>query len=142
MSGWSSCGWWRRSPPTAMSSGRRRAVALRSGRSGLVLHAGRVDRAVAVRVLGRSEVLLVVVLGVPVVAEWRDLSRDLAVPLRGHRVLVLLAGRLGRRLLLRRRRVDERSVLRAHVVALAHPLRRVVALPEDLEQVLERHLEI
>src|SRR5439155_3896451 len=41
------------------------------------LHAGRVDRAVAVRVL--REVLLVVVLGVVERAGRRDLGRDLAV---------------------------------------------------------------
>src|SRR6185295_881699 len=30
--------------------------------------------------------------------------------------------------------IDARAILRADVVALAHPLRRIVALPEDLQE--------
>ncbi len=46
---------------------------------------------------------------------------------------------LRRGTLLVRERVDRRTVLGADVVTLAHPLRRVVRLPEDLQQVLEAH---
>src|SRR5581483_6616455 len=45
-------------------------------------------------------------------------------------------GGLGRGALLRRADVDRRAVLRAHVVALAHALGRVVALPEGAQDLL------
>src|SRR5215218_286532 len=100
--------------------------------------AGAAQAAVAVRVL--VEVLLVVGLGVVERAGGRDLGRDLAEPGRGQRRLVALARRLDRRLLLLRAVVDGRAVLGADVVALPHALRRVVALPEGAQHVVERDL--
>src|SRR5262249_50334057 len=87
------------------------------------------------------EVLLVVVLGVVELARGGYLGRDLAVA--GLRELALehLARRLrglGLRVI---ERVDRGAVLRPDVVALAHALRRVVVLPEQLEELLvARHL--
>src|SRR4051794_5815364 len=83
-----------------------------------------------------GEVLLVVVLGVVELAELRDLGRDraeagLAQPLAEHRLRSLHGGRL-----LGRRRVDRRAVLGTGVVALAHALRRIVALPEQPQDLL------
>ena len=51
-------------------------------------------------------------------------------------LLEAVAPALGCRLLGIGARVDRRAVLRADVVALTHALRRVVVLPEHLEQVL------
>src|SRR6476646_770470 len=100
--------------------------------------AGPAQAAVAARVLG--QVLLVVGLGVVERARRRDLSADLAVAglaqaLLEHRGAVL------RRLRLRvGERVDRRAVLRADVISLTHALRRVVVLPEELEQLLVARL--
>src|SRR6185503_19440342 len=49
-------------------------------------------------------------------------------------------GRLGAFALIFGGDVDRGSVLRADVVALAHALRRVMALPEDLEHLFVRRL--
>ena len=94
--------------------------------------------AVAVRVL--RQVLLVVRLGVVERAGGGDLGRDLAEAGRGQRRLVAVARRLDRGALLVRAVVDGRAVLRADVVALAHALRRVVALPERAQDLVARHL--
>ena len=100
--------------------------------------AGPADAAVAVGVLG--QVLLVVVLRVEELVGIRDLGRDLAVSATSEHRLERVTG-LQRRLLLRvRGHVDRRAVLRADVIPLPHPLRRVVRLPEQLEQVGVRHL--
>src|SRR5258708_365967 len=55
-------------------------------------------------------------------------------PRRAGAGLIGLERGLGSIALLRRIGVDRRAVLRADIVALAHPLGRVVALPESLEQ--------
>src|SRR4029079_4788083 len=90
--------------------------------------------AVAARVLG--QVLLVVLLGEVVLRSGRDLGRDGAVDLGPEALLGILARLLRGPPFLISVRVDRRPVLRADVVALAHALRGVVALPEDAEQVL------
>ena len=69
-----------------------------------------------------------------------DLGRDRAVALRRELALVHLAGGLGGRALLGRVDVDQRAVLRADVVPLAHALGRVVALPEDPQHLLVARL--
>src|SRR5919197_4050512 len=118
--------------PGAAASARRRARAHRAG------DAGAAQAAVAVGHL--VEVLLVVVLGVVEVAGGRDLGRDLAEPALVQRALVALErGARGGRLLVVGG-VDRRAVLGADVVALAHALRRVVALPEHLQQLVVRAL--
>src|SRR4051794_22847095 len=102
--------------------------------SGGAAHAGPAQPAVAVGHL--VQVLLVVGLGVVEGTGWRDFGGDVAVAgvlqPRGE----LVARGLGRRLLLGAVVVERRAVLRAHVVALAVALGRVVVLPEDLEDLL------
>src|SRR5918997_676112 len=100
--------------------------------------AGGVHRAVAERVL--VQVLLVVVLGVVEVRRRLDLGGDPAVARPGELGLELLADPLRDSELLVAGGVDRRAVLRAHVVALAHALGRVVVLEEDLQQLLVAHL--
>ena len=92
-------------------------------------------RAIPVRIL--VQVLLVVLLGEVERPRERDLGGDLAEAGCCQMLLVHLAGRLGARGLVRVRDIDRGAVLRAPVVALAHPLRRVVRLPERPEQRLE-----
>ena len=75
-----------------------------------------------------------VVLGVVEVGSRHDLGGDLPVPLAREPALVLAAGCLGGGSLLLTVGVDPRAVLRTDVVALAHALGRIVALPEDLEK--------
>src|SRR5215207_5025797 len=100
--------------------------------------AGAADPAVAVGVL--RKVLLVVVLGKVELGRRQNLGRDRTVTGLGERLLVL-AARPFRRLPLRLVVVvNAGAVLRADVVALPHALRRVVALPEHLQQVLVGHL--
>src|SRR3954469_16583244 len=97
-------------------------------------HTGAAEPAIAVRVL--REVLLVILLGEVHRRRLADLGRDLAM---AGLVQLLLEDRtaLLRRLeLLRSIGVDRRTVLRADVVPLAHPLGRVVALPEHAQQLL------
>src|SRR3954464_3973123 len=79
-----------------------------------------------------GEVLLVVVLGVVELAELRDLGRDRAVAGVEQALAEHGPARLDRGGLLGRGGVDRRAVLRAGVVALAHALRRVMVLPEEL----------
>src|SRR3954447_20367260 len=123
----------RRGPWTsAVLAARRGADPDRAG------DAGAAEPAVAVRVL--REVLLVVVLGVVEVLERRDLGRDLVVAAAGELALEHAPRRLGRLALSVRRRVDRRPVLGADVVALAHALRRVVVLPEQLQDRLVARL--
>src|SRR5688500_9336875 len=96
-------------------------------------HARPAQTAVAAGVL--AQVLLVVVLGVIEGRRGAQLGRDLALAGLAQAGLVGLPRGLGQRALLVVEGVERRAVLRAHVVALAHALRRVVALPEDLQQV-------
>src|SRR4051794_3353586 len=97
-------------------------------------HARAAQTAVATGVL--LQILLVVGLGEVEGPGGRDLGGDLAHPGRGQTLLVGVARGLGRRALLVVGVVDGRPVLRADVVALTHALRRVVALPEELEHLL------
>src|SRR5215207_8198513 len=96
-------------------------------------HAGPAQTAVSVGDL--VEVLLVVALGVVERAGGRDLRGDRVEASTLKRLLVGVAGLLGGPALLVVGVVDRRAVLRAYVVALAHPLRWVVGLPEHREQV-------
>src|SRR5580704_11874772 len=93
--------------------------------------AGAAESAIAERVL--RQILLVVILGE---IEWRrlaDFGGDAAKPGALEARFVAFARRLGGPLLLGGIGVDRRAVLRPDIVALAHPLGRVVALPEDFE---------
>ena len=101
-------------------------------------HPGAAEPAIAAGVLG--EVLLVVVLGVEEVAGRHDLGRDAAEAGGAELRLIGLARAFGGLALRVVEVVDARAVLRADVVALAHPLRRIVALPERLQQRVVRHL--
>src|SRR6267142_1228011 len=94
--------------------------------------AGPGDPAIPARVL--RQVLLVVILGVIEGRLVGDLGRDRAESLLPQRGLERLSRLLGRRALLLAGRVDPAAVLRARVVALAHPLRGIVALPEYSQQ--------
>ena len=104
-------------------------------------HARAAEAAVAARIL--LEVLLVVLLRRVERPRLGELRRDLAAAALGERGLVGvargecdLALRVGRP-------VERRAVLRAHVVALAHALRRVVTLPERAQELLEgQHLGV
>src|SRR5215216_1306699 len=96
-------------------------------------HAGAVIRAVAVWVLAVREVLLVVVLGVVERRGIGDLGSDGPVAGCAQLLLVGVARRLGRLPLGLGEGVDDRAILGAGVVALAHALGRVVVLPEDAQ---------
>src|SRR5450631_1771800 len=102
-------------------------------------HPVRAVVAVAAGVL--VQVLLVVALGVvegPGLLRGPYLGGDVAKTVAPQHVLESLAGCQGRRLLEGGRPVDRAPVLRADVVALTEALRRVVVLPERLEQELRR----
>src|SRR5258707_8458870 len=90
---------------------------------------GAADAAVAPRVLG--EVLLVIVLGVVELERLTDLGRDRSVARLREDRLVGRLGRQGGAALSLAVAVDRRAVLGSDVVALTHPLGRVVVLPED-----------
>src|SRR5215207_7178424 len=81
------------------------------------------------------EVLLMVGLGIIERASGRELCGDRTVTGMPKRLLVGFAGLLGGLALLVVGVVDRRAVLRSLVVALSHPLRRVVGLPEHPQQV-------
>src|SRR5579885_875460 len=93
--------------------------------------AGAAEAAVAVRIL--REVLLVVVLGVVERPGLRDLGGDLAVARFRELLLEHRARRLRHLPLRLAAPVDSGAVLRAEIVPLPHALRRVVALPAELE---------
>src|SRR5918997_4089417 len=95
-------------------------------------HAGPSQTAVPVRHF--VQVLLVVALRIVELPGGCDLRGYRAVTATLKRLLVGLAGLLGGPALLVVNVVDRRAILRADVVALAHPLRRVVGLPEHCEQ--------
>src|SRR6266540_1420805 len=95
------------------------------------------EAAVAVRVL--AEVLLVVVLGVEELGGLADLGGDLASAGAAQDVLVRVARGPGALALQLAVRVDRAAVLRADVVALAHALGGIVALPECLQDLLVGH---
>src|SRR5947209_5825716 len=95
---------------------------------------GAAQPAIAAGVLG--EVLLVVGLGVIERAGLRDLGRDLAVASAAQHGLVSGPRLVGGRALGLVAPEDRRAVLRADVVALAHPLGGVVSLPEQLQHLL------
>src|SRR5215207_1178136 len=119
-------------PPLLVGEGQLVAVGTHadSDRAG---HAGPAQTAVSVGDL--VQVLLVVGLGVVERASGRDLRGDRTVTGTPKRLLVGVAGLLSGLALLVVGVVDRRAVLRAYVVALAHPLRRVVGLPVHREQV-------
>src|SRR5262245_49894140 len=106
--------------------------------TGLAGHAGAAETAVAVGIL--REILLVVVLGVVELRRRQNLGRDRPVAGLRERPLVLVARSLRGGALRLVVEIDPGAILRADVVALAHALRRIVALPERLQQVVVRHL--
>src|ERR1043165_7529868 len=120
-------------PPEAMYSGLGF-----NGRPDRTRDAGAAQAAVAARVL--AEVLLVIVLGVVVRRRLADLGGNRAPALLLQSLLVSLLRILRGLELLRAVGVDGRAVLRARIVTLAHALRRVVAFPEHLEELLVRDL--
>src|SRR6516164_1451792 len=106
----------------------------RNPRADRAAHAGAAEAAIAVRVLG--QILLVIILGE---VEWRrveDLGGDRPHACGAERLLVSLLRGFGGGALLRSERVDAGAILHADVVALAHPLGRVVAFPERLQELL------
>src|SRR5712692_7359363 len=86
--------------------------------------AGAAETAIAGRVF--RQILLMVRLGE--IERWRvgDLGRDPAQPGYAEAVLIDLARRFGGLSLRRGEDVDRRTVLGADIVALAHPLRRIM----------------
>src|SRR5690606_4417352 len=124
----------------ASNAADQRVRTRRGGGSGLAerqpdgaAHPGAADAAVAVGVL--VQVLLVVVLRQPEVAERGDLGGDRAVAGGGEPLRVSLPRRLRGLALGVTGVVDRRAVLGADVVALTVPLGGVVVLPEDPQQV-------
>src|SRR4051794_6356015 len=85
---------------------------------------------VAVRHLG--QVLLVVVLGEIELRRVDNLGGDGAVAVGREHLLVGRLGGLRGAALGRRSNINAGAILRAYVVALAHALRGIVALPEGL----------
>ncbi len=110
--------------PALLSSPKRALLAVRD--------ASAAKTAVAEGVLG--EVLLVVRLSEVEVACGDYLSRDPPVASRMQPFLVALEGRQGCFFLVGSAHKYDRSILRAYVCALAHSLRRIVALPKDLQE--------
>src|SRR3990170_988666 len=108
------------------------------GQAGGATHTGTAHAAVARGVL--RQVLLMIVLGVIEFRGLPDLGCDGAEAGRPEHLLVGEPGGLGGSPFGVPVAIDDRAVLRPHVVALAHPLRRVVILPEDPQQVLVGHL--
>src|SRR5262245_44515783 len=92
---------------------------------------GTPDAAVAAGVL--VEILLMIILGVVERGRVEDLGRDAPEARRRQSILIRRSRGFGRPLLLRRVAVDRRPVLRADIVALAHPLCGIVILPEQLQ---------
>src|SRR6516165_2225989 len=97
-------------------------------------HVGAAESAIAGRILGK--ILLMVVLGKIELTSRCDLGSDGAEPLGGKRLLIHRLRSVGRLALRVVVSVDRASILRADVVALTHALRRVVVLPERLQQAL------
>src|SRR3972149_53384 len=104
----------------------------RGGDSLRAADAGAAEAAVPAGIL--REVLLVIVLRVVELGGLADLARFRAVARPAERRLIRVARGEGRAQLLLAVAVDRRPVLGAHVVALPHALRRVVALPEEAQQ--------
>src|SRR5829696_2149818 len=119
-------------PPLLVGEGQLVAVGTHAG-SDRAAHAGPTQTAVSIGDL--VQVLLVVGLGIVERASGCDLRGDRTVTGTPKRLLVGVAGLLSGPALLVVGVVDRRAVLRAYVVALAHPLRWVVCLPEHCEQV-------
>src|SRR4051794_30629992 len=91
-------------------------------------HTGAAEPAIAGRIF--RQILLVIVLGEIELRRLDDLGGDLAIAFGRQRLAERSLGFLGRLLLRRGGRVDAGAILGADVVALAHTLGRVVALPE------------
>src|SRR5438045_3015508 len=102
----------------------------------LARHAGPAQTAVTVRVL--RQVLLVIVLRV--VELWRgdDLRGDPPVSGLAQRLLIVVTRAFRGGALRLVVVVDAGSILRADVPALPHALRRIVTLPERLQQLVVR----
>src|SRR5271167_4089502 len=120
-----------------LSRGRRLTLQTLSGSDRCGHRAGDASAAEAAIAIGvLRQVLLVIPLGKVEGRSIADLGGDLAQSRRTEPTLIGLPRRLGGGLLLRRECIDCRPVLGPDVVALAHALGRVMALPEQLEQCL------
>src|SRR5262245_61013841 len=95
-------------------------------------HAGASQPAIPRGILG--EILLVIFLRVIKRRGVRNFSCDPSEAGVVQPVLKDLPRCFGRTLLLRRERVDRGTILSADVVSLPHALRRIMVLPENLEQ--------
>src|SRR5262245_53642261 len=115
-------------PLSLQASGRRDSGADRTA------DAGAAETAIAARVL--RQILLVVVLGEIERRRVEDFGGDGVEAPRLEFLLVHRLRRLGGFALRRRGYIDAGAILRADVVALAHALRRVVVLPEGLEELI------
>src|SRR5258705_4702335 len=115
------------------------------GLTRLRIHADRTGNARATEAAVASgvlrEVLLVIILRVVERRRVGNLGGDAPEARIVQPILERLARRFGGALLLGREGVDRRTVLRAGVVPLAHPLCRVVVFPEDFQhRVVRRDL--
>ena len=81
------------------------------------------------------QVLLMVIFGIEELGHGFYLGSDRSKSTRGECRLVEISGNLGQPLLLVAVSVDARSILGAPVVALPHALGRIMALPEQREQI-------
>src|SRR5581483_11279633 len=127
------CASCRSAPPTATC---RTASGARHDSDGAG-NTGTAEPAVAAWIL--AEVLLVIVLGVIERRRRTDLGRDSTVAFLVKRLLEGILRPLRRLELPVAVGINGRAVLRAGVVALAHPLRRIVTFPEDFEQFFVAH---
>src|ERR1700681_2438832 len=114
------------------------ALAELGGRADRARNAGAAQPAISVRILG--EILLMVILGEIEFARIDDLGGDGAITLLTQFLLVHHLRGLGGLALAGVEGVDPGAVLGADIVALAHALRRVVALPKRLKQRLVGNL--
>src|SRR5262245_19049882 len=118
-------------PPRSHAARWLRAPLRRDAGADLAAHAGAAEPAIAGRILGA--ILLVGILGEVERRRIDDLGRDRTIALGAQGLVVGGLAGLRRPALLGREHVDARAVLRPDVVALAHPLGRVMVLPERLQ---------
>src|SRR5262245_57146365 len=101
-------------------------------------HAGTAKPAISARIL--REILLMVIFRIIEGARVENLGGDRIEAARLERTLVHCLALFGEFALLRREHINAGAILRADVVALTHALRRIVILPERLEQGSVRNL--
>src|SRR5262245_39901042 len=129
----------RRSTMSSMKGSMGRGTTSRvGGHAHGAAHAGATETAVAPRVL--AEILLMVVLGVIELGRGENLRGNPTESLRVQPFLIRIAGYFRGRSLCVAEIVDAGPVLGPNVVALPHPLGRIVILPEHFQQLLEPDL--